>query len=269
MITTLPFSNKNILIIGGTHGIGFATSEAFAQQGASRVCICSRKQTSIDHALQQLKMKYPSCLFEGFTANVSDKEQMLQGLFETLQTKEFDVLVSNVGVDPVSGKVLDMDEKVYDKIFNTNVKSTWWLIKTILPLMRGRQRQLNSNNENDKKQFTPSIILVSSTGGYQPSFPSGLYGVSKLALISLTKALASELQDSVRINCVAPGLVKTRMSEAFWKSSYGPIAEKTLFTKRLGEPDDIADVICFLASHNSRWITGETIVVSGGTFTRL
>jgi len=115
-----------------------------------------------------------------------------------------------------------------------------------------------------------NILFISSTGGFQPQIPSGLYGASKTALIGLSRALASELgKEGIRVNCIAPGLVKTRMSEAFWKGPYGPVAEKQLFLRRLGEPSDIGKVAVFLLSDMADWITGEVVVVSGGTHTRL
>ena len=243
--------NKTCLVVGGTHGIGLAIAKKLLDEEAALVIVCSRKQSSVDAVLKD------DTRLKGITCNVSDQkeiEKLVEFTKTTLGGRPLDILVSNVGVDPVSGKILDAPDALFDKIFSTNVKAAWTLVKLLRPLM----------------QRGSSILLVSSTGGFQPSFPSGLYGASKTALIGLGRALAGELgPDGIRINTVCPGLVKTRMSEQFWKGPYGPVAEASLYLRRLGVPDEIADVASFLFSDGARWMTGEAIVVSGGTQTRL
>ena len=247
----MQHKDKTCLVIGGTHGIGLAIAKKLAAEGAKKVMICSRKLSSLTAALEMNEN------FVGTTCNVSDQNDILrlvEFVKNELKDSSLDILVSNVGVDPVAGKILDATEAVFDKIFNTNVKAAWMVLKLTRSLMKPGS----------------SILLVSSIGGLQPSFPSGLYGASKSTLISLGRALASELgPDGIRINVICPGLVKTRMSEAFWKGPYGKIAEENLFLRRLGEPDDVASVGSFLLSNAAGWMTGEAIVVSGGTHTRL
>jgi len=251
-------SGRNCVVVGGTHGIGLATARKLCDEGAALVVICSRKQKSIDEAIATSTSAQQKVL-KGITCNVSDLDDIAK-LFSFAQSnigpgRHLDVLVSNVGVDPPSsGKALQADDKLFDKIFNTNVKAAWQLVKQFYPLMtRGS-----------------AILLVSSTGGFQPAMPGGIYGASKAALIGLGRALATELgPEGIRINTICPGLVKTRMSEAFWKGPYREVAENALFLRRLGEPEDIADVASFMVSDQARWMTGEAIVVSGGTQTRL
>lgn len=247
-------AGKYCLVVGGTHGIGLAIAKKLSNEGAATVFICSRKQRSVDEAVAM-----NSTRFKGIVCNVSERQD-LERLIEFVRVnipagKQLDVLVSNVGVDPPSsGKALEADDKLFDKIFSTNVKAAWQLVKLFKPMMGPGS----------------AILLVSSTGGLQPAAPGGIYGASKAALIGLGRALASELgPDGIRINTICPGLVKTRMSEGFWKGPYREVAESALFLRRLGEPEDIADVASFLVSSGARWMTGEAIVVSGGTQTRL
>lgn len=244
---------KYCLVVGGTQGIGFAIVQTLLREEAELVMVCSRKQSNVNAVTKSNQER-----IRGVACNVSN-DLDLEKLAVFVQSniprgKNLDVLVSNVGVDPLSGKALDASDNLFDKIFKTNVKATWMIMKLLRPLMTAGS----------------SILLVSSTGGFQPSFPSGLYGVSKAALIGLGRALATELgPDGIRLNVICPGLVKTRMSEQFWKGPYRVQAENALFLRRLGEPEDIADVASFLLSSGARWITGEAIVVSGGTHTRL
>jgi len=251
-----------VLVVGGTHGIGLGIALECLAQSYGLVVVASRKQASVDAAVARLASAAGSpSRVAGFVCNVStagDIARLHASVKQLLNARggvsSLHALVSNVGVDPVSGSALKLSEEVYDKIFNSNVKAAWLLVKTFRDLLvRGS-----------------SVVFMASTGGFEPAFPSGLYGASKTALIGLGKAIASELgEDGIRVNTVAPGLVKTRMSEAFWKGPYGAVAEKHLFLRRLGEPEDVAKVVCFAISDAARWMTGETLVVSGGTHTRL
>jgi len=254
-------NNAAVLIVGGTHGIGLGIALECLAQMYSLVVVASRKQASVDAAVARLASAAGSpSRVVGFVCNVSTAGDIarlhanVKQLLNARGMSSLHALVSNVGVDPVSGPALKLSEEVYDKIFNSNVKAAWLLVKTFRDVLaRGS-----------------SVVFMASTGGFEPAFPSGLYGASKTALIGLGKALASELgEDGIRVNTVAPGLVKTRMSEAFWKGPYGAVAEKLLFLRRLGEPEDVAKVVCFAISDAARWMTGETLVVSGGTHTRL
>ena len=253
--TGLLVQDKRCLVTGGTHGIGFAVAREMLAEGASFVCVCSRKKESVDAATDKLRREVPHAEVRGAVCNVSDPAALRRMVDDLAQDgKPLDVLVSNVGTDPVSGKALEMTEAVFDKIFSTNVKAAWLLVKLAKPLLvRGSV-----------------VLFVSSTGGLQPAYPSTLYGVSKAAVIALTRGLATELSpEGIRVVCVAPGLVKTRMSEAFWKGPYADVARDTLFTRRLGEPEDVARAVSFLVSDKASWVTGETLVVAGGTQTRM
>jgi len=146
-----------------------------------------------------------------------------------------------------------MSESAWDKLFEINLKASFLLARETVKYM-------NDGN----------IIFISSIAGYFPLPPLTAYGVSKTALIGLTKALATELAPSIRVNCVAPGIIKTKFSELLWKSD--EIASRTLADiplNRFGEVKDVAGSVAFLCSEDADWITGETIVVAGGVKSRL
>lgn len=167
---------------------------------------------------------------------------------------KIDVIVSNAGVNPVAGNALDMEVATFDKIMGTNVRSHWYLIKKCKPYL----------------SRDGSIILMSSLGGFQPSHPAGIYGMSKTALISLGRALASELgQKGIRINSICPGVIKTKMSKAFWEGDMSDGLAKTVALQRHGEAYEVANLCAFLASDEASFITGESFVITGGSSSRL
>lgn len=254
--------NKIALVTAGTQGIGLAVVETLIAEGASKVIICSRKKENVEAVTNRFNNSSTRGRVVGTTCNaskMSDIEKLAEFVREECAQSHatLDLVVSNVGIDPKAGKALEMEDSLFDKIFDTNVKSAWYLLKLIKPLL---------------SPSSASIVLISSTGAYQPAVPSGLYGASKAALVSLAKALSQELgpRDKIRINVVCPGLVKTRMSEAFWKNGeYAKVAERHIALRRLGEPSEVADLVSFLLSDRAKWITGESFIVSGGTNTRL
>ncbi|KAH9261279.1 hypothetical protein BASA81_000983 [Batrachochytrium salamandrivorans] len=198
--------NKSCVVVGGTHGIGLAIAEELLKEGCTLLIICSRKQQSLDQAMVHLAQFKTSnqVAIHGLPVNVSNTKdlQLLASFAAGLAPRGVDVLVSNVGVDPISGNALDMDETVFDKIFTSNVKAAWLLTKLFRPLLLTAGKA--------------AVLFVSSTGGLQPSHPSGLYGASKSALIGLSRALSTELGPlGIRVNTICPGIVKTRMSKAF------------------------------------------------------
>ncbi|XP_035280966.1 dehydrogenase/reductase SDR family member 4 isoform X2 [Anguilla anguilla] len=153
--------------------------------------------------------------------------------------------------------MMDSNEEVWDKILDVNVKAAFLLTKLVVPHM--------------EKRGGGSVVFVSSVAGYQPMQGLGPYSVSKTALLGLTRALAPELAHSnIRVNCVAPGVIKTRFSSVLWQNE--DVVEefkKQLCIKRLGQPQEVGGVIAFLCSEEASYITGETITVTGGMGCRL
>uniref|UniRef100_A0A1A8K447 Dehydrogenase/reductase (SDR family) member 4 n=1 Tax=Nothobranchius kuhntae TaxID=321403 RepID=A0A1A8K447_NOTKU len=248
-------TGKVAIVTASTDGIGLATAQALGKRGA-HVVVSSRRQANVDKAVALLQSQ--SIKVTGTTCNVGsgeDREKLVQMTLD--KCGGIDILVSNAAVNPFFGNIMDSTEDVWDKILSVNVKSSFLMTKLVVPHM--------------EKRGGGNVIFVSSVGAYQPMQALGPYCVSKTALLGLTRALAPELaQSNIRVNCVAPGVIKTRFSSALWKNE--DVVEelkKQLSIKRLGEPEEIGGVIAFLCSEEASYITGETITVTGGMGCRL
>ncbi|XP_053402169.1 dehydrogenase/reductase SDR family member 4-like [Mercenaria mercenaria] len=247
-------TGKVAIVTASSDGIGLSIAERLAEDGA-KVMISSRKQQNVDKAVKTLKGR--GLNVSGIVCHVAKKEHRQKMIEQTVS--EFggiDLLVSNAAVNPIFGPILNSTEDAWDKIFEVNVKATFFLIKEVVPYM--------------EKRGGGSIVIVSSNGGYSPSELMGVYSTSKTALFGLTKALVPQLaRMNIRVNCIAPGLIKTRFSEAIWKNEASDEFKKSIPLKRFGEPDECAGIVSFLLSKDASYVTGETIVVSGGTSSRL
>lgn len=243
-------TGKVAVITGSTKGIGRAIAEELARCGA-RVVISSRKP----EACQQVAGELAEQGFEAMAVpcHVGRKED-LQNLVATTNQAwgAIDILVCNAATNPVYGPTSEMTDEAWDKIMDTNVKGTFWLTNLVLPQMA------------DKGEG--SVILLSSIAGLRGNTTIGTYGVSKAAEAALARNLAVEWGPrGVRVNAIAPGLVKTDFAKALWQD---PVrvrrAEEKTPLRRIGNPVDIAGVAVFLASPASAYITGQVIVADGG-----
>lgn len=180
--------------------IGFAIAQRFAAEGA-KVVVSSRKPANVQAAVNKLKSEGHSDVL-GVKCHVSDAADRKNLFDETLKAfGKVDILVSNAAANPAIGSVLDCSEEAWDKIFDVNVKASFLLAKEATPLLR--------------KQKSGNIIFISSIAGLNPFPLLGAYSVSKTALFGLTKALSSDLApENIRVNCVAPGIIKTKFSSA-------------------------------------------------------
>jgi dehydrogenase/reductase SDR family member 4 len=248
--TLFDLRGKTALITGASKGIGEATAHLFAAYGA-QVVINSRKQEDLDLVVQSIVEKGGTCT--GIAANVGDPAACVALVEKTLRSYgSLDILVNNAATNPVYGPVVATEGWAFDKIMNVNVKTPFELAKLVYPHM--------------KKQGGGSIINVSSVAGETPDPGLGIYSVSKAALNMLTKVMAREWgADGIRINTIAPGLIKTKFSEALWQN------EKLLhsFIKhmalpRMGTVEEIAALALFLASPASGYCTGATFTADGG-----
>lgn len=218
--------------------------------------VSSRRQANVDKAVALLQSQ--SIQVTGTTCNVGigeDREKLVQLTLD--QCGGIDILVSNAAVNPFFGSVMDSTEEVWDKILSVNVKAAFLMTKLVAPHM--------------EKRGGGNVVFVSSVAGYQPMQALGPYSVSKTALLGLTRVLAPELAHSnIRVNCVAPGVIKTRFSSALWQNEdIMDNFKKQLCIKRVGQPEEIGGVIAFLCSEEASYITGETITVTGGMSCRL
>jgi NAD(P)-dependent dehydrogenase (short-subunit alcohol dehydrogenase family) len=237
------------LITGATRGIGKSIAEELARAGA-RVCISSRKVQACDQAKEEFERQGFQVL--AMPCNVSRKED-LQALVDATLAKwgRIDIVVANAASNPYFGPLTAIPDDAFDKIMANNVKSTLWLAAMTLPGMAGRGG---------------SFIVVGSIGGVLANTVIGAYGMSKAAAHHLVRNLAAEWgPKGVRVNAIAPGLVKTDFARALWEDEKRR-AEREQATplRRLGEPRDIGGVAVFLASDAAAFVTGQCIVADGG-----
>ena len=235
-------SGKTALVTGSTKGIGLAIAEGL---------ISSRKED----ACQEVATRFDA---QGWDAvaipcNVSHREE-LERLVEKTRAEcgQIDVLVCNAGVNPFHGSSLEIPDSAFEKILRVNIQSPHWLCGMVIPEMQARR--------------DGSILLISSIGGIRGSTKLGAYAASKAAMMQLTRNLATEFgPDNIRVNCIAPGLVRTDFARALWENpemKATRIGETPL--RRLGEPEDCAGIAVYLASRAGSWTTGQTIAVDGG-----
>lgn len=244
--------DKVAIVTASTAGIGLAIAERFLEEGA-KVVISSRKRANVEEVVNRLKAKGGDVV--GTVCHVANSEHR-KNLVKLAVEKfgRIDILVSNAAVNPGVAPILDMPESQVDKILEVNIKAAILLVQDAQPHL--------SDGGN--------VIFISSIAGFRPLAPLGVYGVSKTALLGLTKGLATELAPNIRVNCVAPGTVPTNFAEALVSSESAKEAmEEITLLKRLGKPEEIAAAVAFLASDDASYITGETLVVAGGMQSRL
>lgn len=236
------------LVTGASKGIGKAIATALAESGA-KVMLSSRKQDALDETAADIDGETAT-----FAAHAGDPAQAEAAVAATIETfGRCDILVNNAATNPYYGPAIDVDLPRYDKTFEVNLRG---------PLVWAQQAW-----NQWMKEHGGSIINISSIGGLQVDPVIGIYDTTKAALIHLTKVLAIDMCPQVRVNAIAPGLVKTDFARALWESGEEQIAQGTPLG-RLGVPDDIAHAALFLSSDLASWMTGHTLVVDGGALLR-
>ncbi|CAG9813723.1 unnamed protein product [Phaedon cochleariae] len=248
--TMKRLDGKIAIVTASTDGIGLAIAERLAKEGA-QVIISSRRKNNVKESTNKLIAQ--GLDVRGLVCHVAKSEDRARLFEEARKLGGLDILVSNAAVSPEVAAVLDTTETSWDKIFEINLKASYLLAKEALPLLR--------------KSKAGRIIFISSITGLQPNEHLGAYSVSKTALLGLTKAAALQLApDNVTVNCVVPGLIRTKFSGSITSD------ESTLSTiplKRPGEPNEITGIVAYLASEESSYVTGENFVIAGGMLSRL
>jgi NAD(P)-dependent dehydrogenase (short-subunit alcohol dehydrogenase family) len=251
-MSLFSLDGKVAVITGSSRGIGRAIAERMAEHGA-KVVISSRKAEPCAEVASTINARHGAGRATAIPANISSKQDLKHLVEETTrQLGQIDILVCNAASNPYYGPMAGIDDDQFRKILENNVLANHWLINFTAPQMLAR-------NEG-------SIIIVSSIGGLRGSSVLGAYCVSKAADLQLARNLAVEYGPrNVRVNCIAPGLIKTDFARALWEDP-DALKHRTATTplRRIGEPDEIAGAAIFLASKAGSFVTGQAIVVDGG-----
>jgi NAD(P)-dependent dehydrogenase (short-subunit alcohol dehydrogenase family) len=251
-MSLFDLTGKVAVITGSSKGIGRAIAEEYALQGA-KVVISSRKQDACEVVAAEINARHGPGTALAHAASISSKEQ-LQDLIDTSRQTfgRIDVLICNAASNPYYGSLDGISDDQFRKILDNNILSNHWLIQMVLPEMRARR--------------DGAIVVISSIGGLKGSPTIGAYNISKAADFQLVRNYAVEIGvDNIRINAIAPGVVKTDFARALWEDpkNADPTIERTPL-RRLGEPRDIAGAAVFLGSAAATWMTGREIVIDGG-----
>ena len=246
-------TGKVAIITGSSRGIGRAIAEAMADHGA-KVVISSRKAPACQEVADAINAKHGEGTAIVVPASISSKEELQALVDETKrQLGRIDILVCNAASNPYYGPMAGITDDQFRKILDNNVVANHWLISMAAPEMLERGEG--------------SIIIVSSIGGLTSSTMIGAYNISKAADFQLARNLAAEFGPrGVRVNCIAPGLVKTDFAKALWENpdTLKAVTRGTPL-RRIGEPREIAGAAVFLAAPASTFMTGQTIIVDGGS----
>ena len=240
------------IITGSSRGIGRAIALRMAEHGA-KVVVSSRKVVACEEVVKTIQDKYGKDRAMAIAANISSKDDLANLVAETQRHwGQVNVLVCNAASNPYYGPQAGIADEQFRKILDNNIVANHWLINLVAPQMIQRK--------------AGSIIIVSSIGGLRGSPVIGAYCISKAADMQLARNLAVEYgPHNVRVNCIAPGLIKTDFARALWEDE-AMLKERMVTTplRRIGDPDEIAGAAVFLASQAGSYVTGQSLVVDGG-----
>ncbi len=243
-------SGRVALVTGASRGIGSAIAEILAEHGA-QVVLSSRKQADLDTEAERINALYPekAVAIAAHAGKQDDLERLVQQAMERFS--RIDILINNAATNPYFGPVLGAELSAWDKTFEVNLRGIFVLTQQVY--------------RASMEAHGGAIVNIASIGGIRPGLGLGVYNVSKAAVIMLTRQLARELGGQVRVNAVAPGLVKTRFAEALWSNQ--EILDRVLAQNpmgRIGVPSEVAAAVLFLASDAASYVNGEVLVVDGG-----
>lgn len=246
-------AGRTALVTGASRGIGRAIAEQLAAEGCN-VVLTSRRQESLDAVAESLRASYPDAGFLPFAAHVGEKDQAEAAVAAAMAAfGRIDVLVNNAGTNPYFGPMVDLDVARAEKTVQVNQLSIVLWTQAVWHASMARHGG--------------TIVNIASIGGLATEVGIGYYNATKAAVIHLTRQFAAELAPGVRVNAIAPGIVRTQLARALWESFEDRLNE-ALPLGRIGEPEDIAGAAVFLAGSASSWLTGQTLVVDGGAMVR-
>ena len=253
MFPLFDLSGKTAVLTGASKGMGLAMATALAEHGA-RVVISARNQDQLETAAQTINSLCGKDMAIPIVANAGQREA-LENLVETARSRagSIDIVIGNAGVNPYFGPTSEISDAAYQKTMTTNVQSNLWLAQLTVPDM--------------VKKGAGSVIFTASVAALKPSEQLGTYGMSKLALIGLTRNLAQEFgPHGVRFNAICPGLIRTDFARELWENpEVEDRIQQQIPLRRLGEADDLKGLAVFLASDASRYMTGQALTVCGGS----
>jgi NAD(P)-dependent dehydrogenase (short-subunit alcohol dehydrogenase family) len=241
------FEGQVALITGASRGIGLAIAARFVAEGG-RVCITARKPEPLAQAIESLGGAEHAIAVAGRADDVEHQAAAVKAVIDAFGP--LNILVNNTGVNPAYGPLLDLDPEAGRKIMEVNVLGALSWVKQAVQAGLGQQG--NS-----------CVVNIASIAGLHPAPGIAYYGVSKSALIGLTTQLASELAPTIRVNAVAPAVVKTKFATALYEGREAETAAGYALG-RLGTPEDVAGAVAYLASSDAAWVTGQTLVLDGG-----
>ncbi|MDD5288455.1 MAG: glucose 1-dehydrogenase [Dehalococcoidales bacterium] len=248
-LSKISLKGKVALVSGASRGIGEASALALADAGAD-VVVASRKLPDLEKVAEKVRAKgVRSMAVAAHIAKVEDSKNLVKQVLEKFG--RIDILFNNAGTNPYSGSLMEAEEWAWDTTFNVNLRGPFFLAQLVAKVM--------------KQQGGGCMINTASVAAFRAG-ELNIYCVTKAAYVMLTQVMAKEWgQWGIRVNAIAPGVIKTRLSEALWKEpSVGEEARQSMPLLRLGEPEEIASVVLFLASDLAKYVTGETVVIDGG-----
>jgi NAD(P)-dependent dehydrogenase (short-subunit alcohol dehydrogenase family) len=250
-VKLFDLTGKVAIVTGSSRGIGRAIAEALAEAGA-KVAVSARNLAPCEEVAAAIRQKGGAAI--AVTARISDKVQLENLVAKTREALgPIDILVCNAAVNPHYGSLDELTDEMFERMMVNNVLSNLWLSRLVAPDMRQRR--------------DGAIIFIISTAALRATTLLGMYGITKTADYALCRNLAAEWgPDNVRVNCIAPSVVTTQFARVLYEDPERRKArEAETLLKRLGEPDDIAGIALMLAARAGAYITGQTIVVDGGT----
>ena len=240
------FDDKVAIVTGASRGIGLAIAERLVHQGA-RVCITGRKEPALQEATLKLGGPDNALGIAGHSDNLAHQQQVVRTVLDTFG--RVDMLVNNTGINPVYGGLMDLEHAAARRIFEVNCLAVLSWVQQV--------------HQSWMKEHGGAVVNVASIAGVAHAPGLGFYGASKAMLMHLTRQLGVELGPSMRVNAVAPGVVKTKFASALYENREDKVSENYPL-ERLGVPSDVAGAVSFLLSEDASWMTGQTVIVDGG-----